>query len=162
MTYTDEYKKKLISLEEAVGKIHSDDKVVVAMAAAQPPGLLSTLHTIKDKVRRVKVIACLLLKDYEFLHDVGKGDDTPFLLEDWYFGGPEKDLYKKGLATFIPNNLHSAGTEKLWREAMTLAAAQARRASDSLPAPPIQPCLRMMSSKRARNASNPSPSSIAA
>ena len=33
------------------------------MAAAQPPGLLSTLHTIKDKVRRVKVIACLLLKD---------------------------------------------------------------------------------------------------
>ena len=111
MTYTDEYRKRLISLEEAVGKIHSDDKVVVAMAAAQPPGLLSALHTIKDKVRRVKVIACLLLKDYEFLHDVGKGDDTPFLLEDWYFGGPEKDLYKKGLATFIPNNLHSAGTE---------------------------------------------------
>lgn len=116
MTYTDEYRKRLISLEEAVGKIHSDDKVVVAMAAAQPPGLLSTLHTIKDKVRRVKVIACLLLKDYEFLHDVGKGDDTPFLLEDWYFGGPEKDLYKKGLATFIPNNLHSAGTEKLKAE----------------------------------------------
>ncbi len=117
MNYSDEYKRKLVSLEEAVGKIHSNDKVVVAMAAAQPPGLLSTLHTIRDRVRNVKVIACLLLKDYEFLHYVGReGEDTPFVLEDWYFGGPEKDLYRKGLTTFIPNNLHSAGTEKLKAE----------------------------------------------
>ncbi len=113
MNHKEEYRRKLISLEEAVSRIKSNDKVVVAMSAAQPPGLLSTLHTIKDKVRNVKVITCLLLKDYEFLKYVGKGEEAPFILEGWYFGAPERELYKKGLATFIPNNLHRAGREKL-------------------------------------------------
>jgi acyl-CoA hydrolase len=113
MNHTEEYKRKLITIEEVLDKIKSNSTVVAAMAAAQPPGLLSSLHLIKDRVKNVKVITCLLLKNYEFLQYVGVNDDSPFKVESWYFGNPERELYKKGLTSFIPNNLHNAGVEKI-------------------------------------------------
>jgi acyl-CoA hydrolase len=111
-----EYRRKLISIDEALSKIKSNDTVVVAMAAAQPPGLLSSLHLIKDKVKNVKLITCLLLKDYEYLKYIGVDKSSPFILESWFFGSPERELYKKGLTSFIPNNLHNAGMEKIKAE----------------------------------------------
>jgi acyl-CoA hydrolase len=120
MNHTEEYKRKLITIEEVLDKIKSNSTVVVAMAAAQPPGLLSSLHLIKDRIKNVKVITCLLLKNYEFLQYVGVNDDSPFKLESWYFGNPERELYKKGLASFIPNNLHNAGVEKINAEKINI------------------------------------------
>lgn len=111
-----EYKSRLISINEALSKIKTDDTVVAAMAASQPPGLLSSLHLIKDNVKNVKVITCLLLKNYDFLQYVGIDETSPFRLESWYFGSPERELYKKGLTSFIPNNLHNAGNEKISAE----------------------------------------------
>ena len=87
--------------------------VVVGMAAAQPQGFLSSLHGIRERVHNVKVISCLLLRDYPFLADVGADSDAPFRMESWYFGNSERELYKKGLVSFIPNNLHNAGREKI-------------------------------------------------
>jgi acyl-CoA hydrolase len=37
-------------------------------------------------------------------------------MESWYFGNSERELYKKGLVSFIPNNLHNAGREKIQAE----------------------------------------------
>jgi acyl-CoA hydrolase len=112
MNAFEEYKKKSLAVEEVVSKIKSDDTVVVAMASAQPQGFLSNLHLLKDKVSNVTIISCLLLKEYEFYKYLGK-EDSPYFLESWYFGNFERELYKKGVATFIPNNLHSAATDKL-------------------------------------------------
>lgn len=107
---------KVVSMDDALGRIMSRDTVVVGMAAAQPQGFLSSLHGIRDRVHDVKVVSCLLLKDYPFLADVGAGADAKFRMESWYFGGPERELYKKGLVSFIPNNLHNAGREKIQAE----------------------------------------------
>ncbi|MGB9695429.1 MAG: acetyl-CoA hydrolase/transferase family protein [Caldisericaceae bacterium] len=112
MNIIEEYKKKLLSVEEAVSKIKSNDVVVVGMAAAQPQGFLSNLHIAREKVTNVTVVSCLLLKDYEFFKYISK-DESPFYIESWYLGNFERDLYKKGLATFIPNNLHAAAIDKL-------------------------------------------------
>src|SRR5664280_696914 len=101
--------KKLVSMDEALGRISSGDTVVVGMAAAQPQGFLSSLHGIRDRVHDVKVVSCLLLKEYPFLADVRADADSPFRMESWYFGNSERELYKKGLCSFIPNNLHNAG-----------------------------------------------------
>lgn len=107
---------KLVSMDEVVGRIKTDDTIVVGMAAAQPQGFLSSLHGIREGVHNVKVVSCLLLKDYPFLADVGAGADAVFQMESWYFGAPERELYKKGLISFIPNNLHNAGREKIQAE----------------------------------------------
>lgn len=108
--------KKLVLMDEVLGRIMSNDTVVVGMAAAQPQGFLSSLHGIRERVRNVKVISCLLLRDYPFLADVGADTDAPFRMESWYFGNSERELYKKGLVSFIPNNLHNAGREKIQAE----------------------------------------------
>ncbi|MHB8106045.1 MAG: acetyl-CoA hydrolase/transferase family protein [Candidatus Cryosericum sp.] len=107
---------KVVSMDEALGRISSGDTVVVGMAAAQPQGFLSSLHSIRDRVHNVKVVSCLLLKKYPFLVDVRADADTPFRMESWYFGDSERELYKKGLVSFIPNNLHNAGREKIQAE----------------------------------------------
>ena len=107
---------KVVSMDEALGRIMSRDSVVVGMAAAQPQGFLSSLHGIRDRVHDVKVVSCLLLKEYPFLADVRPDPDTPFRMESWYFGNSERELYKKGLVSFIPNNLHNAGREKIQAE----------------------------------------------
>ncbi|MGB9665845.1 MAG: acetyl-CoA hydrolase/transferase family protein [Candidatus Cryosericum sp.] len=113
---SESWTNKLVSMEEAVGRIESDDTIVVGMAAAQPQGFLSSLHGVRQGVHNVKVVSCLLLKDYSFLAGVGTGPDAVFRAESWYFGTPERELYKKGLISFIPNNLHNAGREKIQAE----------------------------------------------
>jgi len=107
---------KLVSMDEALSRIMSNDTIVVGMAAAQPQGFLSSLHGIRERVHNVKVVSCLLLREYPFLADVGADADAPFRMESWYFGNPERELYKKGLLSFIPNNLHNAGREKIQAE----------------------------------------------
>lgn len=49
MSFAELYKRKLMTAEEAVRKIHSHDEIIVAVAASEPPGLLSKLHTVKDR-----------------------------------------------------------------------------------------------------------------
>ena len=113
MDFKEEYKRKLVPVEDAVNKIKSNNSVVATMATFQPVGFLSNLHLIKDKVQNVTVISCLLFKEYEFYKFLGKDNDTPFFLESWFLGSFERDLYKKGIATFIPNNLHTAAIDKI-------------------------------------------------
>jgi len=115
MNHTDLYKSKLISIDQLLEKIKSNDTIVVGLGGAQPFGFLDNLHKIKDKVQNVKIITCLLLKDYEFLKYCGK-DNSSFILESWYLSDFERKVYNEGRATFIPNNLHRAGIEKIKNE----------------------------------------------
>jgi len=71
------------------------------MAAAEPVGLLSNLHLIKDSVQDVTVVSCLLLMEYEYYKHVDK-EHSPFRSETWYLGNYERALFKEGKATYIP------------------------------------------------------------
>jgi acyl-CoA hydrolase len=116
MMQQETWRNKLVSMQEVLDHITSNDTIVVGMAAAQPQGFLSSLHSISERVRNVKIVSCLLLQEYSFLADVRADADTPFNMESWYFGNPERELYKKGLISFVPNNLHNAGREKIEAE----------------------------------------------
>ncbi|MDI6861538.1 MAG: acetyl-CoA hydrolase/transferase C-terminal domain-containing protein [Caldisericia bacterium] len=115
MNKIDDYKRKLISIDELLNKIKDNETIVVALGGSQPFGFLSSLHKIKDRVKNVKIISCLLLKDYEFLKYTGK-ENAPFILESWYLSDFERKVYNEGRATYIPNNLHRAAIEKIANE----------------------------------------------
>lgn len=115
MNHLELYKSKLISIEQLLEKIKSKDTIVVGLGGAQPFGFLSNLHKIKDRVEGVKIITCLLLKDYEFLKYSGK-ENSSFIVESWYLSDFERKVYNEGRLTFIPNNLHRAGIEKIKNE----------------------------------------------
>jgi acyl-CoA hydrolase len=110
--YSAEYKGKVISLDEAVGKVESDMDVVVSQVSV-PQGLMGKLHTMADKVRNVNVFFTITDQPYEFFMDPAmKGR---FELCSWFHGpGSRAALAKKsGIVTYVPNLLHNIAPDHL-------------------------------------------------
>ncbi|HPZ45114.1 MAG TPA: acetyl-CoA hydrolase/transferase C-terminal domain-containing protein [Coprothermobacter proteolyticus] len=124
MDYKETYKQKLLDIEGVLSKVKSGDSIVVGMAAAEPVGLLSNLHLIRDRVRDVTVVSCLLLKDYEYYKYVDK-QDSPFRSETWYLGEYERALFKEGKSSYIPNNLHMAASDRIQAKEINIYSGSA-------------------------------------
>lgn len=107
------YKSKVLSLEDAVQLIKSDDDVIVAQCASEPQGLLSKLHLVRDKVQNVRVFSVLLLNSYEFYAKPEmKGH---FEVCSWFHAPGTRDALKRktGTVTYVPNMLHRAGLDRM-------------------------------------------------
>jgi acyl-CoA hydrolase len=112
--WQEEYKKKLISLEDAVAKIKSDDDVIVAQCASEPQGCMSKFHLVKDKVQNVKVFSVLTMKPYDFyMKPEMKGH---FELCSWFHAPGSRAAIKDnvGTVTYVPNMLHRAATDRIY------------------------------------------------
>lgn len=112
--YQDIFKKKLISIKDAVGKIKSNTDVIVAQCASEPQGCMDQFHIVKDRVENVKVFSVLTLKPYEFyLNPEMKGH---FELCSWFHApGSRKAVKEKtGTVSYVPNMLHRAGIDRLY------------------------------------------------
>ncbi|NOY49720.1 MAG: acetyl-CoA hydrolase/transferase family protein [Chlorobi bacterium] len=111
--YKELYKKKLISIEEAVNLIRSDSDVIVAQCASEPQGCMGKFHLVKDKVENVKVFSVLTLKPYKFyMKPEMKGH---FELCSWFHAPGSREALKKniGTVTYVPNMLHRAGLDRI-------------------------------------------------
>ena len=104
------YKKKKITIEEAVDKVQSNQKLCVAMAGSEPQGLLRGLARRKDELDNVHIVSCLMMGDYDVLKGNYAGS---FLNETWFYGAGDRANHPHGNVTYLPNNLHEAGIKKL-------------------------------------------------
>lgn len=110
MAYGELYKQKLITAEEAVQKVNSDDEIFVAVAASEPAGLLSKLHIIKDRVQNVSVVMTLPLGVYDFyMKPEMKGH---FLLNAWYYGPGCRQVHDFGTVSYNPTHVHNAVSKR--------------------------------------------------
>ena len=66
MRWVDEYKKKLVSAEEAVSDIKSGQRVYISGNAATPYVLVKSLSARKDELKDVELVHVLLLGDDPF------------------------------------------------------------------------------------------------
>lgn len=112
MSFEAVYRSKLISIPEAVGKLQSHQTLGVAMAASEPPGLLSELGKHRDRLEVVSVWVCLPIGSYDFVLDPGM--DGHFFIENWFYGNADRKVHPQGRESYIPNNLHQAATKKLY------------------------------------------------
>lgn len=107
------YKSKLITAEEAVMKMKSNTDVIVAQCASEPQGCMSQFHLAKDHVKNVQVFSVLTLNPYPFYMDPSmKGH---FELCSWFHAPGSRKAIKEntGTVTYVPNNLHRAGLDRL-------------------------------------------------
>lgn len=104
-------KNKLISREEALAKIKSGDQIISGMAAAEPRGMLTDLHTIADRVQEVVVVTCLPMGDYEYF--VNPEYKESFAMEGWFYSPAIRKAHENGNISFIPNHLHLASAKRL-------------------------------------------------
>jgi len=112
--FQEEYKKKHVSIEEAVSRIKSDDDIVVAQCASEPQGCMSKFHLVKDKVQNVKVFSVLTMKPYDFyMKPEMKGH---FELCSWFHAPGSRAAIKDnvGTVTYVPNMLHRAALDRLY------------------------------------------------
>ena len=105
------FAEKIITVEEALSHIHSNDVVVSGLAAAEPKAILEKLHTIYDRVENVQVSTCLpiCLADYFMNEDYR----DHFKMNGWFYTGPLRKMHKHGRISYIPNHLHLAATKRL-------------------------------------------------
>jgi len=105
------YKQRLLSIPEAVSLVQSHQTIVAAMAASEPPGLLSELGNHKDRLEKVTVWVCLPLRLYDFVLKPEMAGH--FFVENWFYGAPDRKVHPQGRTSYIPNNLHAAARDKL-------------------------------------------------
>ncbi len=113
MMWQESYKRKVISVEEAVRNIKSHDDVIVAQCASEPQGCMSKFHLVKDAVEDVKVFSVLTLKAYDFY---AKPDmKGHFELCSWFHAPGSRQAIKEGVGTvtYVPNMLHRAALDRM-------------------------------------------------
>jgi acyl-CoA hydrolase len=112
MSAIEEFNRKLVSLEEAISKIKSNQTVCVAMAGAEPPGLLEELGRQGRRLENVTTWTCLPMRLYEaFLNPEMDGH---IFNENWFYSPADRKVHSEGRVSYVPNNLHSAGMDKLY------------------------------------------------
>lgn len=106
-----DWNKKKISVEQALAMVKSGDVITVGMAASVPCSFISQLHTIADRVENVCLTSCIdpIGGDYlqaEYL-------EKAFVLDSWFYTPVQRKLQGTGRISFIPNQLHSAGSARI-------------------------------------------------
>ncbi|MCM1992408.1 acetyl-CoA hydrolase/transferase family protein [Oceanirhabdus seepicola] len=109
--FNEEYKKKLISLEEALEKVESNYEICVGLAGAEPTDFLNKLHIIGDNVENVSILTCLNMGDYKFTSD--KSMEGSFVNSTWFYSALTRKSHDNHTASFIPNHLHLSSKKRL-------------------------------------------------
>ncbi|MGB4587756.1 MAG: acetyl-CoA hydrolase/transferase C-terminal domain-containing protein [Clostridiaceae bacterium] len=104
------YKDKVITLEQALNMVKSDDNIVTGLGAAEGKMFMDNIHTIADRVKNVTITNCLSMASGEFLNEEYKDS---FNIDGWFFSPPMRKAFKNGNISFIPNHLHLAGWKRL-------------------------------------------------
>ncbi|TAL39793.1 MAG: 4-hydroxybutyrate CoA-transferase [Spirochaetes bacterium] len=104
MNYTEEYKNKLSTAEEAVMLVKSGDWVDYGHFACSPTYLDPVLAKRVKELRDVKVRAVC----YPGLAAVAMADPSrrSFTYNNWHFSGGDRMLHDRGLCNYIPLNYH--------------------------------------------------------
>ncbi len=103
MSWVDNYKKKLVTAEDAVSVIKSSDRVYVSGNAATPYVLMDALASRKDKLEDVELTHVLLLGEDPLSRPEMEGH---FRHNSLFVGPADRKAINEGRADYIPIFLH--------------------------------------------------------
>ena len=106
-----DYKSKIITVEEALKLVKSNDHIVTGLGCSEAKAFLKQLHTIADRVENVTVNNCLPMDNYEFFTNPAYVKN--FGVDGWFYSPSLRKAHKQGNISFIPNNLHFAASKRL-------------------------------------------------
>jgi len=99
MSWLDDYKRKLSSLEEAVSVVKDKDRVYVSGNAATPSRLMEALAARKDELREVEITHVLLLGEDPLSSPEMEGH---FRHNSLFVGPADRKAVNEGRADYIP------------------------------------------------------------
>lgn len=102
---------KYVEIDQVIDLVNDGYQIIVGSAAAEPQEFMKNLHKCGPRVKNVTVTNCLPFADSEFFIDEKWRDS--FFLDGWFYTGVLRKMHKHGNISFVPNNLHFAGTKRL-------------------------------------------------
>jgi len=103
MPWVDDYKKKLVSAEEAVAEIESHNRVYISGNAATPYVLMKTLALRKDELEDVELVHVLLIGKDPLSQPEMEGH---FRHNSLFVGPADREAINEGRADYVPIFLH--------------------------------------------------------
>jgi acyl-CoA hydrolase len=102
---------KTITVDEALNIIKDKDYIVMGMCASEGREISTRLHEISNRVNNITVDNCLPLKNYEYMTNAKYKDI--FEVNSWFFSNDLRKAFNNGNISFIPNQLHAAGVQRI-------------------------------------------------
>jgi acyl-CoA hydrolase len=103
MPWVDDYKKKLVTAEEAVSAVKSHDRVYISGNAATPFFLMNALASRKDDLENVELVHVLLIGEDPLSMPEMEGH---FRHNSLFVGPADRKAINEGRADYIPIFLH--------------------------------------------------------
>lgn len=103
MSWIDDYKKKLVTAEEAVAIIKSHNRVYISGNAATPYVLMDALALRKDELKDVELVHVLLLGEDPLSRPEMEGH---FRHNSLFVGPADRKAINEGRADYVPIFLH--------------------------------------------------------
>ncbi|MFP4082669.1 MAG: acetyl-CoA hydrolase/transferase family protein [Candidatus Aminicenantes bacterium] len=103
MSWVDDYRKKLVTAEQAVAEIKSGNRVYVSGNAATPYVLMKALASRKDELEKVELAHVLLLGEDPFSQP---GMEGHFRHNSLFVGPADRKAINQGRADYVPIFLH--------------------------------------------------------
>ena len=119
MSWVDDYKKKLVTAEEAVSVIKSGDRVYISGNAATPYVVMGALASRKDELDDVELVHVLLMGEDPLSRP---GMEGHFRHNSLFVGPADRKAINEGRADYIPIFLHQI-PDLIYSEQMPLDVA---------------------------------------
>jgi len=103
MSWVDDYKKKLVTAEEAISVVKSGDRVYISGNAATPYVLMKALAQRKDELQDVELVHVLLMGEDPLSKPEMEGH---FRHNSLFVGPADRKAINEGRADYVPIFLH--------------------------------------------------------
>ena len=102
---------KIITIQEALDLVKDNDYIVAGMCASEGREFFTRLHEVSNRVNKLTIDNCLPLMNYEYMGNEEYKDI--FDVNSWFFSHDLRRSFKNGNISFIPNQLHNAGVQRI-------------------------------------------------
>ena len=101
--YESEYRRKLVTLEEALDSLRDGDVIATSQCANEPTAIFDAMHTLRGKGKKYRMFAPMCFVPHEFMSDPIYRDT--FDMDITFLMGATRRGRESGLFSFYPGDL---------------------------------------------------------
>ena len=103
--YQEEYKRKLVTIEEALSHIKTGDVIGTSQCANEPTAIFDAMHTLHGKIGPVKIYGPMCFLPHPFMLDPQYRET--FNMDVAFLMGDTRKSHRVGALNYYPTDLHN-------------------------------------------------------